>query len=255
MRYILSKSNLEVLDQFAWSNVLLAFDFDGTLAPIVSKPESAVIRPMTRFLLEAVAQLYPCIVLSGRAQTDVLKRLSGIKINYAVGNHGLEPFQATQQIADTVRQWLPALEKQLKPFNGVQIEDKTFSVAIHYRRSREKKKVRAAIANAATSLGEVRLVGGKQVVNILPNGAPHKGIAIEVERKWLHCDTAIYVGDDETDEDVFMLDQPGQLLTIRVGHKRDSNALYYIKNQREINKLLSVLISLRQNKTQRRTIV
>jgi trehalose 6-phosphate phosphatase len=207
-------------------------------------------QPMTRFLLEAVAKLYPCIVVSGRAQSDVLQRLNGIKIKNVIGNHGLEPFQATRQIADVVRQWLPALEQQLKLFHGVQIEDKTYSIAIHYRRSREKKKVRSAIANAATSLGEVRLVGGKEVMNILPNGAPHKGIAIEVERKWLHCDTTIYVGDDESDEDVFMLDQPGQLLTIRVGHKRDSSALYYIRNQREINKLLSVLISHRQNNAQ-----
>jgi trehalose-phosphatase len=248
MRNILSKSNREVLEQFAWSNVLLAFDFDGTLAPIVNKPESAVMQPLTRFLFASVAQRYPCIVVSGRARADVLKRLNGITIKNVIGNHGLEPFQATRQIADTVRRWLPALERRLKPFRGVQIEDKTYSVAIHYRRSREKKKVRAAIAVTAKSLGEARLIGGKEVVNILPNGAPHKGIVVEVERKWLQCDTTIYIGDDETDEDVFMLDQPGQLLTIRVGHKRDSSALYYIKNQREINELLSVLISLRQNK-------
>ena len=222
MKYILSKSNREVLEQFAWSNVLLAFDFDGTLAPIVATPESAVMQPVTRLLLQAVAKLYPCIIVSGRAQSDVCKRLSGIAIKNVIGNHGLEPFQATQQIADTVRQWLPGLEERLNQFQGVQIEDKIYSVAVHYRRSREKKKVRSAIAKAAASLGTVRLVGGKQVVNILPNGAPHKGIAIEVERKWLHCDTAMYIGDDESDEDVFVLDQPGQLFN----HPRRTEARF-----------------------------
>ena len=73
-------------------------------------------------------------------------------------------------------------------------------------------------------LGPVRLVGGKHVVNLLPAGAPHKGLALERARARLGCDTAIYVGDDETDEDVFALDQPGRLLAIRVGRKPSSSA-------------------------------
>jgi trehalose-6-phosphatase len=79
-----------------------------------------------------------------------------------------------------------------------------------------KKLARAAILEAAASLGDVRIVGGKQVVNLLPKGAPDKGKALERERERLCCDTAIYVGDDETDEDVFALDQPTRLLSIRV---------------------------------------
>jgi trehalose-phosphatase len=102
----------------------------------------------------------------------------------------------------------PLLGRRLSPFKGVRIENKTFSVAVHYRRSREKKKARAAILEAAAALGPIRVIGGKQVVNILPEGAPHKGIALERERHRLRRDTAIYVGDDETDEDVFGLDQP-----------------------------------------------
>jgi trehalose 6-phosphate phosphatase len=95
-------------------------------------------------------------------------------------------------------------------------------------------------------LGDVRLIGGTQVVNILPSGAPHKGIAIGRERSRLKCDTAIYVGDDETDEDVFALDQPGQLLSIRVGRSRSSAAAYFIENQREIDELLRVLLRCRR---------
>ncbi len=55
------------------------------------------------------------------------------------------------------------------------------------------------------------------------------------------CDTALYVGDDDTDEDVFALDQPGRLLTIRVGRKLDSLAGYFLRNQAEIDVLLRVL--------------
>jgi trehalose 6-phosphate phosphatase len=127
----------------------------------------------------------------------------------------------------------------------VHVENKTFSVAVHYRRSREKKRARAAILEAAESLGPVRLIGGKQVVNILPRDAPHKGIALERERERLLHDTAIYVGDDETDEDVFALDQPGRLLTVRVGPKRLSQASYFLKNQAALDELLDALLSFR----------
>ena len=91
----------------------------------------------------------------------------------------------------------------------------------------------------------MRLVGGKLVVNFLVPDAPHKGLAMERERSHFACDTVIYVGDDETDEDVFQIDRPGQLLSIRVGRKRTSAAPYYIRNQAEIDRLLEVLVSLR----------
>ena len=55
MRDILSRGNREVLQQFAWSKVLLAFDYDGTLAPIVMDPDRAAMRPTTRRRLAAVA--------------------------------------------------------------------------------------------------------------------------------------------------------------------------------------------------------
>jgi trehalose 6-phosphate phosphatase len=246
MRDILSRDGREVLRQFAWSNLLVAFDYDGTLAPIVRDPQKAVMRASTRRLLAEVARRYPCIVVSGRAQSDARRWLQGIRLEQVVGNHGIEPRQATQRFQGRVRRWLPLLEERLALYRGVRIEDKTFSVAVHYRRSREKKKALAAILAATAELGPVRIIGGKQVVNVLPEGAPHKGIALERERDRLRCDTALYVGDDETDEDVFGLDQPGRMLTIRVGARKSSRALYFLRNQTAIDELLSVLIELRQ---------
>ena len=68
------------------------------------------------------------------------------------------------------------------------------------------------------------MIGGKQVVNILPEGAPTRAWRSSRSAERLGCDTAIYVGDDETDEDVFALDQPGRLLSIRVGARKASLA-------------------------------
>jgi len=246
MRNILSPANHEVLQQFAWSKVLLAFDYDGTLAPIVSKPERAIMRHTTRRLLMGLAKLYPCMVISGRAQRDARRRLNGIRVQRIVGNHGAEPWHGTNRPANKSDCWHRLLGQRLSGLRGVKIENKGLSIAIHYRQSREKKLARSAILEAVSALGEVRLIGGNQVVNILPLDAPHKGMALERERALLKCDTAIYVGDDETDEDVFALDQPGQLLTIRVGQRRSSAAAYFIESQRRIDDFLRVLLKLRQ---------
>ena len=245
MKDILARSSREVLRQFAWSNVLVAFDYDGTLAPIVRDPDHAPMRPATSRLLAKVATLYPSVVVSGRSQADARRWLRGIRLRQIVGNHGIEPWRATPPLLDEVKRWSPILGRFLAPLKGVRIENKTYSVAIHYRQSREKKRALGAILDAAAALGPVRVIGGKQVVNILPQGAPHKGIALERERDRLGLDTAIYVGDDETDEDVFGLDQPGRLLTIRVGPRSTSRAAYYLKDQAAMDEFLAAIVSLR----------
>jgi trehalose 6-phosphate phosphatase len=248
LRHILSPAGIEVLQQFAWSHVLLALDYDGTLAPIVPKPEQASLRPETRRLLQELARVYPVAVISGRAQPDVLRRLHGSGVTEVIGNHGIEPRHATDAYLAQVRRWVPALTATLAGWQGVWVEDKTYSVAVHYRQSRHKKAAVPAILAAAEALGDVRLIGGKQVVNVLPVGAPHKGFALEKARDRLRCDTAIYVGDDETDEDVFGLDQPGRLLAVRVGAKRSSGAAYYLRNQNAVDELLCELLRLRPAK-------
>jgi trehalose 6-phosphate phosphatase len=245
VKRILAKAQDEVLEQLAWSNVLLGFDFDGTLAPIVDDPDAATMRPLTRKLLTRVAALYPCVVISGRARPDVERRLAGTGVRAVLGNHGLEPWCATYDLRRIVNTWIGKFVRALDGVPGVEIEDKSFSLAIHYRRSRRKKAALTKIAECAASLANARIVGGKQVVNIVPAGAPHKGVALERERERLACDTAFFVGDDETDEDVFALERSGRLLTVRVGSSRRSQAAYYIEDQSEIDALLTRFAALR----------
>jgi trehalose 6-phosphate phosphatase len=253
VRNILTRANRDVLRQFARSKVVLAFDYDGTLAPIVPEPNQAAMRASTRLLLEEAARFYPCVVISGRAQHDALRRLKGVGTLEVFGNHGVEPWQVSDRFRQAVQRWRPIVQRHLAGLQGVKIEDKLFSIAIHFRQSRQKRRVRTAIRRATGLLGDVRVIPGKQVVNVLPTGAPHKGVALEKARARLACDTAVYVGDDETDEDVFALDQPGQLLTIRVGRKRTSAAAYYIRTQREIDGLLRTLLRIRSASAAGRT--
>ncbi|OFW26846.1 MAG: trehalose-phosphatase [Acidobacteria bacterium RIFCSPLOWO2_02_FULL_65_29] len=245
MTYLFNRPNHDLLETFAWSNVLLAFDYDGTLAPLVSAPKRATMRASTRQLLRRASKLYPCVVISGRAQGDALGRLRGVEVCRVVGNHGAEPSPNAEATRRRVQQWVPVLKARLRRRQGVVIEDKGFSVAVHYRQARERSSTRRAVLAAARSLKDVRIVGGKLVVNFLVPDAPHKGLALERERSHFACDTVIYVGDDETDEDVFQLDRPGQLLSIRVGRKQASAAPYYIRNQAEIDRLLEILVTLR----------
>jgi trehalose 6-phosphate phosphatase len=68
-------------------------------------------------------------------------------------------------------------------------------------------------------------------------------MAVEEACTRFGCHAGVFVGDDTTDEDVFAIDRPGQLLTIRVRRREDSAASYYIRNQGEIDRLLACLLA------------
>jgi trehalose 6-phosphate phosphatase len=246
VRDVLARASRATLTRFARSDILLAFDYDGTLAPIVADPGRAVLRLRTRRLLERLARLYPCVVISGRRRHDVLQRLEGTGIARVVGNHGGEPSRREREFRRMVGGWRAALLSRLDGLAGVAIEDKGLSLSIHYRRSRQRHRVLEEVLRATSDLRGARVFGGKLVVNVAPLRAPHKGTALERERLRLGCDTALYVGDDETDEDVFSVREPERLLTVRVGLAAGSMARYRLRDQGQIDELLRRLIQLRQ---------
>jgi trehalose 6-phosphate phosphatase len=82
-------------------------------------------------------------------------------------------------------------------------------------------------------------------VNVLPELAPNKGDALLALRAIEQADIAFYVGDDVTDEDVFKLNQPGRLLSARVGESLSSWASYFLRHQTEIDRLLAKLVAYR----------
>jgi trehalose 6-phosphate phosphatase len=250
MKDLLLPENSEVLAQLAWSKVLLAFDFDGTLAPIVSDRAAAEMRERTAALFQSLCDLYPCAVISGRSHADVGARLGKAWVKYVVGNHGLEPGALLEEFEEDTKRVRQLLELQLASLRGVELEDKRYSLAVHYRGARQKRETRQAILGAIGGLPvPARAIWGKLVVNVVPARAPNKGDALIELRNAEEADTAFYIGDDVTDEDVFILDQPGRLLTVRVGESRGSSAAYFVRGQRDIDRLLTRLISLRKANT------
>lgn len=248
MKYLLHSSQLELLAQAAWSRVLLAFDFDGTLAPIVPRPQEAQMRTPTRETLAQACLLFPVAVISGRSRSDVASRLGDAPVKYVIGNHGLEPgaeLAEAEAVLDEARRRLTALASRTP---GLELEDKRYSLSVHYRRSTRKVAAQAAIQTAVDQLPfPLRTIPGKSVINILPPGSPNKGEALLALRRRENADTAIYVGDDATDEDVFRIDQPGRLLSVRVGRSSVSAAGYFLRDQREIDELLRRLVQARKD--------
>jgi trehalose 6-phosphate phosphatase len=242
---ILTPGNLRTLAAFASSNVLLAFDYDGTLAPIAPTPEGARMRPATRRWLTRVAQRYPCVVISGRPLEDLEKRLDTIPVWYLFGNHGFEPHAGSDEHAARARGWAARLSERLPVEEGLVIEHKKYSVTVHYRRVRNKQRVLKAIVDAVRQLPDVRTVGGAEALNLLPIGGANKGVALQQARRMFACDTVIYVGDDQTDEDAFASGTPDRLLSIRVGSRGATRARYRLHTQRDIDLLLKHLLHFR----------
>lgn len=248
-RNILTKRHSPVLADFAASNVLLAFDYDGTLAPIAPTPAAARMRPQTRRLLARVARSYPSVVISGRPLDELRKRLQRIPVWHLVGDHGFEVSGGTHSQAAHVDDWVGQLRERLPVWRGLVIEKKKYSVTIHYRQVRDKARVVEAIADAVRHLEGVRIVGGAETVNLIPREGANKGVALQQARRVFACDTAIYVGDDDTDEDAFASAPPDRLLSIRIGTWRPSQARYRLRTQRDVDALLKALIALRAGRS------
>jgi trehalose 6-phosphate phosphatase len=241
--YLFSPKPRALLADFARSNVLLAFDFDGTLAPIVDHPRDAVLRPATKALLRQVTQLYPCVVISGRSRADVRHRLSGTGVHSVVGNHGAD-LCSGRGLHERVALWESQLETGLADLTGVWVENKGLSLSVHYRNSPEKREARRRAVKAGITLAGAKVTPAKQAVNIVSSAVPDKGKAVEIQLQQLGCERVIFIGDDNTDEDVFVRDLGGALLGVTVG-TRKSAAGYRLRSQLEIDRLLRTFVELR----------
>ena len=241
-RAILDPDCISDLRIFTRSRVLLAFDYDGTLAPIAPTPDSAHLPPPTRDLLVEVAKRYPLVVISGRALFDISARVAGIGVQEIFGNHGLERSGVTSLPRAQVRSWVHLLNEQLAQQPGVLVEDKLHSLSVHYRAAPDHEQALQSILPVVRTLPDVRVICGAAAVNLLPKDDANKGVALRRALDASGCDRAVYIGDDETDEDAFAALPPDRLLSIRIGSSMSSGARYHLDSQESINLLLRALI-------------
>ena len=248
MQSLYSVAGLERLDQLVQPGMLCAFDFDGTLAPIVTEPDAARMPPDVLQRLLRLEELAPVAVITGRSLDDIRARL-GFSPSYVIGNHGLEGMANEHELAsdeEICRAWHAQLARHLRqesgPGTGILLEDKRYSLSLHYRATADHAASAAWLRALAMQLDPApRIVGGKCVINLLPPGVADKGHALCELLRRSGANGAIYVGDDSTDESVFRLRRAG-LLSVRVECAAGSAAEFCIPSHADIGRLLDELI-------------
>jgi trehalose 6-phosphate phosphatase len=247
MTHLLDSTASERLAEFAAANSVAVFDFDGTLAPIVSNRDQARMRRRTLALLTRLCGVYPCGVVSGRSLADTLKHLEGAPVATVFGNHGLEPGTNLERFEEMMTQVRRDIAERINGHAGIEFEDKRYSIAIHYRKARNRLAAHQCIVDATHQVGApIRLVEGIYVVNLVPRDAPNKGDAVREIQRRFGAEQVLYVGDDITDEDVFRYTKKPSWLGVRVERPANSAADYFLCRQREIDTLLARLIRLRR---------
>lgn len=248
MIYLFGPTGRAHLKSFCRLNAIYAFDFDGTLAPMAAIPDDAGMRASTEKLWTDLSALAEVAVITGRSRKDAATKFKK-KPRHLIGNHGLEGESGDKSKAlkakQTVKEWKKPLEERIKKLSGVEIENKVFSISVHYRRARHHGRAKMAILEIGSRLSPVpRMIPGKCVVNLVPPGSPNKGTSLLDVMKHARVQHALFVGDDHTDEDVFHLKHAG-LFTVCVGKRTESGAKYFIKSQSEIDRLLRLVVTFR----------
>lgn len=255
MQHLFSPEGKAALASLMRRRPLLAFDFDGTLAPIVEHPDDARAAPEVADRLRRLAERLPLAIVTGRAVADVQPRL-GFAPRYVVGSHGAEdpeatPAAASEPHAASGNAALEALRLQLSAEAegllraGVQVEDKGRSFALHYRQAADPSQAAAAIEVLLRQLDPaLATFGGKCVVNIVEATAPDKGDAVAALVARSGAAAAFFIGDDVNDETVFARAAEGWL-TVRIGRDDpQSLAMFGLDHQGEITTLLDRMLAL-----------
>ena len=249
MRRLFDEDGLKRLDDIVQPGMLCVFDFDGTLSPIVPQPDSAALPPEVRERLLMLATLAPVAILTGRSLADIRKRL-GFEPHYVIGNHGLEGMPGwegrSKSYALACAAWRSALELALNDKQrfdpGIRLEDKAYSLSVHYRMARNHAQTEQRLRTLFATLSPPpRVIEGKCVFSLMPEDAAHKGGALEELMRQAGASTAIYVGDDVTDEDVFRL-RRSDVLTVRIEPHPDTAAEFYLPAMPDIVQLLDELV-------------
>jgi len=233
-------------------------DYDGTLTPIVKKPEKAVLSAKARSLLAALGQKTGgrLAIVSGRSLEDVRQKV-GVKGIYYFGNHGLElsgpGIRHKEFVAGVCRAMMAgisaSLERRVSKIKGSFVENKGLTISLHYRLVKAgevKMLVKGFFETIAPHIdaGKIKIGRGKKVYEVKPCVSWDKGDAVQwllrrqrTRKKLL----PVYIGDDVTDEDAFKALQ-GRGVTIRVGETgRPSYARYSLKNTRDVLKFLNYM--------------
>ena len=252
----LSRELVGALNEFArFKRILVALDFDGTLAPEVDDPEKARAIPEAR---EAVLRLLELpntrvAMVSGRAMAS-LEAVTDLPDNtLLVGSHGVEirldneddhvPLDAAEK--KRVKALHDVLGEVADSFDQVWLEHKPLGFALHTRLATEHNSRVAhlvALSEAQAEIDDLKIRAGKNVLEFSIRSTT-KGEAVEHLRGYTDADAVFYAGDDVTDEDAFATLQPHDIgLKSGAG---DTIAAYRVAGPLQVAQVLALLADYR----------
>jgi len=256
----------EIARRLEGKRVAVFLDYDGTLTPIVKRPESAVLSGEMRGTVERLAVWCPVAVISGRDLADVRDRV-GIDTVFYAGSHGFDiagprDMPVENQVGidflpllDRAEQ---ALRERLSGIAGARIERKRLSVAVHYREVADEAvgSVKAVVDAVWRNNEKLKKSQGKKVYELQPRIDWHKGKALLWLLRELHLDTPdtvpLYIGDDITDEDAFRaLGDQGIGIVVVEGSEstRTTRARYALRDPDDVQDFLKTLTRMLSRKT------
>jgi trehalose-phosphatase len=206
-----------LLERLGDRRLALFFDYDGTLTPIVRRPELATLTDEMRSLLRDLAKHVTVAVISGRDLADV-RLMVGLDELYYAGSHGYDVagpggMRMQQMNAEDHLPELDAAERELadrlREIDGAWIERKRFAIAVHFREADERDvdRIEQAVDEVRDAHAGLRKKGGKKIFELQPDVPWDKGSAVCWLLEQLDLDgpdvLPVYVGDDVTDEDAF----------------------------------------------------
>jgi trehalose-phosphatase len=212
-------------------------DYDGTLTPIVARPELAVLAPEIRAIVRELAERCTVAVVSGRDRPDV-ERLVGVAGLVIAGSHGFDiaspdghaiQNEIGADYGDLIRNVTARAQRELASVEGSLVEPKRSSLAIHYRLVAEDEvpRVEAVVDAILAEHTDLRVTPGKKVWEIQPRIDWNKGKAVLWLLEALGVNqpevVPFYFGDDVTDEDAFQA-LKGRGIGVYVGHPDDDEA-------------------------------
>ncbi len=236
----------------------LFLDYDGTLTPIVSRPELAVLSNEGRSILKRLAASYPTAIISGRGRDDVEGLVGLPNLAYA-GSHGFDivgPGGAA--VGHAVADWIePVMEQvagrvkpRLEGIGGALIEEKRFSIAIHYRLADEASvpRIESIVDEAVATDARLKKTHGKKVFEVRPDVDWDKGKALLFLIEALGLDSPdvipFYIGDDVTDEDAFEVLRDRGIGILVSEEPRSTKAAYWVQAPWEVHAFFERLLSL-----------
>ena len=174
-------------------------DLDGTLAPIVARPELARIPPEIRPTLGRIARRLEIVaVISGRPSHQV-RELVGVDDVVIVGTHGLED---EPPMAAEIFEEIEAAAAKV----GAWVEPKGAAAAVHFRGLEDPEAAETASVGSLAAIAAVNgleIVPGKRILELMPAGHPRKGGAVERIARERDLRGALFAGDDVGDLDAF----------------------------------------------------